>query len=65
MLAFTHLHYLDDQELRRIYEVMREKELRIHVDLDEMLDGAKESTTGNGPGPIELPSDAESRNGDA
>ncbi|RHZ54116.1 hypothetical protein CDV55_101701 [Aspergillus turcosus] len=79
MLAFTHLRadvvrdrYKDSprkgegmgfDELRRVYNVLVEKELRIHVDIEEELDrlaarrleGAAMSL-----GPIQLPDDAES-----
>ena len=59
MLAFKHLTYLGGEEFRRIYEVMREKELRIHVDLEEFSErmggGAKDAHTAGDP--INLPSD--------
>ncbi|KAI9789548.1 MAG: hypothetical protein M1816_005955 [Peltula sp. TS41687] len=38
LLAFQYLApYMDEEELRRVYEVMREKELRIRVELPEVL----------------------------
>ena len=39
LLAFEHLtHLLPTKELKRIYEVMREKELRIHIDLEDIFE---------------------------
>ncbi|KAI9817339.1 MAG: hypothetical protein M1826_001621 [Phylliscum demangeonii] len=39
MLAFTHLtSVMDNEELRRIYEVIREKELRIRVGLEDVFE---------------------------
>lgn len=74
MLAFTHLRadlYKDDpatrdkgmefEELRRVYHVLVEKELRVHVDIEEILEEivAKHMrTTTNSLGiPIQLPED--------
>ena len=40
MLAFSHLHkMLKEDELRMVYRVMGEKELRVHIDLDDVLEG--------------------------
>jgi hypothetical protein len=81
MLAFTHLRadvvrerYKDSvrkgegmgfDELRRVYNVLVEKELRIHVDIEEELDRiAARRLEGAGAamslGPIQMPDDAES-----
>jgi len=39
MMAFTKLRSaLSFDELRRVYAVMAEKELRIHVDVEELLE---------------------------
>ncbi|OCL06826.1 DUF1740-domain-containing protein [Glonium stellatum] len=39
MLAFSHLiEVLSFEELRRVYNVMNEKELRVHVDLEDALE---------------------------
>lgn len=73
MLAFTHLRadlYKDDatkrgqgmgfEELRRVYNVLVEKELRVHVDIEEMLEVVAKNmrTTTNSSGiPIRMPED--------
>lgn len=72
MLAFRYLvPYMDDDELRRVYEVMREKELRICVEWDDemfercrrtrrssvMEQHAGRPTTGGAGLPLQLPSD--------
>ncbi len=39
MLAFTHLRdFLSRDDLRRVYNVMMEKELRIHIDLQDAFE---------------------------
>ena len=77
MLAFTHLRadlYKDDattrgkgmefEELRRVYNVLVEKELRVHVDIEEILEeivAKNMRTTTNSLGiPIQLPEDDDS-----
>lgn len=43
LLAFRHLStILPPLELKRVYEIMKEKELRIHVDLDTFLERSLE-----------------------
>lgn len=46
---------MDEEELRRVYEVMREKELRIRVELDEVLERCRREKDF----PLRLPSDEE------
>lgn len=79
MLAFTHLRadvvrdrYKDSprkgegmgfDELRRVYNVLVEKELRIHVDIEEELDrlaARRLEDAAMSLGPIQMPDDAES-----
>lgn len=73
MLAFTHLRtdavrqrYGDTgqgmgfDELRWVYNVLVEKELRIHVDVEGMLDDIAVDRQGGMQGPIDLPEDGES-----
>lgn len=70
MLAFTHLRtdvvrqrYGDTgqgmgfNELRWVYNVLVEKELRIHVDVEGMLDDIAVDRQGGMQGPIDLPED--------
>ena len=73
MLAFTHLRtdavrqrYGDTgqgmgfDELRWVYNVLVEKELRIHVDVEGMLDDIAVDRQGGMQRPIDLPEDGES-----
>jgi hypothetical protein len=66
MLAFQHLHdYLGSDELHGIYKTIVEKELRIHVDLEEALDEMNEAGTLQAPShrsrlAITLPNDVSS-----
>jgi hypothetical protein len=47
MLAFSHLReMLTFQELRRVYNVLGEKELRVHVDLEEAFEEIAEARVG-------------------
>lgn len=70
MLAFTHLRtdvvrqrYGDTgqgmgfDELRWVYNVLVEKELRIHVDVEGVLDDIAVDRQGGMQGPIDLPED--------
>jgi hypothetical protein len=50
-------------ELRRVYNVLVEKELRIHVDIEEELDrlaARRLEDAAMSLGPIQMPDDAES-----
>lgn len=43
LLAFTHLRdVLGFKELRKLYEVLGEKGLRVHVDLEDVFEGYDE-----------------------
>lgn len=78
MLAFTHLRAdlhkgdaakkgagMGFEELRRVYNVLVEKELRVHVDIEEMLEEIVANnmrTTTNSLGiPIQMPEDEDSQ----
>ncbi|KAH0541960.1 hypothetical protein FGG08_003592 [Glutinoglossum americanum] len=63
-LAFTQLRDIDFDELRNIYRALGEKELRVHIDLEDAFDTIEENgrgTQGGGgqspPLPIKLPDD--------
>lgn len=75
MLAFSHLRAdllgerrdegMGFDELRRVYNVLVEKELRIHVDIEDLLDEMAVKLQGRAAAlgvPITMPEDAESEN---
>ncbi|KAK2757596.1 hypothetical protein FQN54_004565 [Arachnomyces sp. PD_36] len=76
MVAFTHLRQarmMNFEELRKVYNILVEKELRIHVDIEEILEDydaaieegtAGESRSGHGAPPFTMPHDASDDNGD-
>jgi len=52
MLAFSHMRsILTFGELRRVYNVLGEKELRVHVDLEEAFEAVEEARA-EGKGPV-------------
>jgi hypothetical protein len=56
-LAFKQLRSMGFDELRNIYRVLGEKELRIHVDLEDNFDAVEEGEQGamRGAQPLSLP----------
>lgn len=76
MLAFSHLRAdvvesrhpassrrgdgMGFDELRRVYNVLVEKELRIHVDIEDQLDELAEKMQRSAGLPFSMPDDADS-----
>lgn len=60
MLAFTHLrNVLAFEELRKVYEVLGEKGLRVHVDLEDVFERYDErrALAGDAGRVVQLPDD--------
>jgi hypothetical protein len=64
LLAFKQLRSIGFDELRNIYRALGERELRVHVDLEDIFDAVEENHWGKRGGveqlsrlPIALPDD--------